>query len=66
MLIIYILVIFIDKSALLEWHVYCRSLVENICISTTQMMELDFLGGVCMHYNIDHGINISLDPRFLC
>ena len=19
-----------------------------------------------MHYNIDHGINISLDPRFLC
>ena len=26
----------------------------------------DFLGGVCMHYNIDHGINISLDPRFLC
>ena len=26
----------------------------------------DFLGGVCMHYNIDHCINISLDPRFLC
>ena len=32
-------------------------LMTLITFASPQQGDLNFLGGVCMHYNIDHGIN---------